>query len=90
MACILVIPHSNCDCERVFSSVRKNKTDFRKRMTPHMVESLLQVKQNSLGPCFERKYSEDFLKRAKCATYLGLQKNTNQNAAAVTVDSNSE
>jgi hypothetical protein len=43
MAAVLVIPHSNCDCERVLSTVRKNKTDFRGSMKPGSLQHLLQV-----------------------------------------------
>ena len=34
VAClVLLIPHSNAEEERVFSMIRKNKTDFRNRLS---------------------------------------------------------
>ena len=38
---VLLIPHSNASCERVFSNVRKIRTDFRGSLTPHTLESYL-------------------------------------------------
>lgn len=41
---ILTIPHSSAHCERVFSCVRKIKTDQRSSLSPHTLESLLILK----------------------------------------------
>lgn len=41
---ILSIPHSNAHCERVFSCVRKNRTDQRTSLGDKTLESLLVVK----------------------------------------------
>ena len=69
---ICVIPHSNADCERVFSIVRKNKTDFRSNMSVETLQALLIEKINSGIPCHKRKFSADFLKKAKKATAESL------------------
>ena len=70
---ILVLPHSNAQCERAFSIVRKNKTDFRPNMSTATLQSLLIEKLcNSDTPCFRRDFSTDFLKNAKKATYRSL------------------
>jgi hypothetical protein len=75
MCCILLIPHSNADCERVFSSLRKNKTDFRGSMSSKTVEALLIAKQRH-GNLWDRNYSESFLRRAKSATSRALRSQT--------------
>jgi hypothetical protein len=49
MLCILVIPHSNADSERVFSGVRKNQTDFRPNLSVPTLESLLMLKTTMLN-----------------------------------------
>ncbi len=41
---ILTIPHSNASCERIFSLVRKNKTDFRPNLSQNTLEALLVEK----------------------------------------------
>ena len=43
---ILVIPHSSAHCERVFSTVRKNRTDQRASLGDKTLESLLVLKSN--------------------------------------------
>ena len=69
---VCVIPHSNADCERVFSIVRKNKTDFRSNMSVETLQALLIEKINSGIPCHKRKFSADFLNKAKKATAESL------------------
>ena len=46
VAClVLLIPHSNAEEERVFSMIKKNKTDFRNRLSLNAtVSSILTVK----------------------------------------------
>ena len=41
---ILTMYHSNADCERLFSIVRKNKTDFRASMSTPVLGALLTHK----------------------------------------------
>ncbi|XP_038065360.1 uncharacterized protein LOC119735640 [Patiria miniata] len=69
---ILTIPHSNAECERVFSQVRKNKTDFRGSMSTDVLSSVLITKAQQRGPCYSRDFDDKFLRRAKSATYRTL------------------
>ena len=69
---ILTIPHTNAECERVFSQVRKNKTDFRGTVSNETLESVLITKARQTTPCYMREFDSDFLKRAKSATYRAL------------------
>jgi len=41
---IIVIAHSSARCERVFSIVRKNKTDFRDSLGRDTLEALVVAK----------------------------------------------
>ena len=71
MKAILVIPHSNAHCERVFSIVRKNKTDFRGSMSRKTLQALLIEKIANAGiKCHQREYSPKILQQAKKATYI--------------------
>lgn len=71
---ILSIPHSNAECERIFSTVNKTRTEFRSSVCEKTLESLLMVKGHQSGTCFEQTYTEKFLKQAKSATAKSLQK----------------
>ena len=44
MLSILTVPHSSAHCERVFSMVRKIKTDSRQCLAPDTLQALLVVK----------------------------------------------
>ena len=66
---ILTIPHSNAECERVFSQVRKNKTDFRGSLSNELLSSMLVTKAHQKGPCYNTNFNGSFLKKAKSATY---------------------
>ena len=73
---ILVLFHSNADCERIFSFVTKTKTAFRPSMSTKTLSSLLvhKVSINAKGTtCFQQKHSRAFLATAKSATYQNLQ-----------------
>lgn len=70
---ILVIPHSNAGCERVFSTVRKNQTAFRPNLQRDTLEALLVQKSTMYTPCHKYKPSKDVLHRAKQATYESLR-----------------
>ena len=51
---ILTIPHSNAEEERVFSTVRKNKTCFRPRLDPEeTLASIVTVKLAKESECVE-------------------------------------
>lgn len=65
---ILSIPHSNAECERQFSIVKKNRTQFRESMSDTTLGHILLAKCRSGEPCYARQYSKDFLKRAASAT----------------------
>ena len=64
---VLTIPHSNAACERIFSIVRKNKTDFRASLGKETLQSLLIEKVDSCSSgtaCYEKKFSKEFLKKS--------------------------
>lgn len=63
------IPHSNAECERLFSQVRKNKTDFQGSISNTMLSALLINKSHtSSSTCYNQKFTADFLQKAKAAT----------------------
>lgn len=68
MLAILSIPHSNAECERIFSSVTKTKTQFRSMLSQESLEKLLTLKSVQEGKCLEQEFSQEFLKRTKSAT----------------------
>lgn len=70
---ILTFPHSNATCERIFSLVRRNKTDFRCSMSISTLQSIL-IAKSQISVCYSQKYEKDFLKKAKSATTLALNK----------------
>ena len=75
MLSILCVPHSNADSERVFSAVRKIQTCFRASMDLALLEALIIVKRYMITRgevCYSRKFTDEFLKRAKSCTYVGL------------------
>lgn len=68
---VIILPHSNADIERVFSMIKKIKTDSRSNLSKTgTLKALLACKLNifSLEPCFKFKPSQDVLKNAKKAT----------------------
>jgi hypothetical protein len=70
---VLILPHSNADCKRIFSLVIKNKTQFRGSLaSDKTLPSLLKCKVNAFTetPCYKFKPSTALLKSAKSATYL--------------------
>lgn len=74
---ILVIPHSNVDSERIFSHVRKNKTDFRPNLSDYTLSALMVHKTYMLAEksvCYKMSSNTELLKKAKSATYKSLQK----------------
>lgn len=73
---ILTIPHSNASCERIFSLVRKNKTDFRPNLGQNSLEALLVEKVWNISEemkCYERRFSKDVLRKMKSATCNALK-----------------
>ena len=79
---ILVIPHSNASSERVFSCVRKNRTEFRPNLSESTLECLLVEKTSMFAsgdvPCYKQKYSNQLIRKAKSATYNSLKTSATQ------------
>jgi len=67
MEAVLCLPHSNADCERVFSQVRKIHTDCRKNLQSETLTALLQCKINT-DSCCEISPTASQLELAKGAT----------------------
>ena len=61
---ILTIPHSSANCKRVFSGVRKNKTDKRSSMGDDTLEALTVVKSSRVS-CVYREYMSQTLHSLK-------------------------
>ena len=72
MVRLLSIPHSNASCERIFSIVRKNRTDFRASMSTEVLQSILILKQAG-GVCYDQKPTPAVIKACKAATQAHLQ-----------------
>ena len=68
----LVLPHSNAELERLFSVVRKNKTDSRSSLElDGTLSSILAMKSKypeSRTPCFKWEPDKEIIKCAKSAT----------------------
>ena len=69
---VLVLPHINADLERLFSIVRKNKSDSRSRLKlDGTLSSILALKSRYLEsntPYFKWKPDDNILESAKSAT----------------------
>ncbi|XP_077422813.1 uncharacterized protein LOC144052536 [Vanacampus margaritifer] len=68
---VLVIYHSNADCERIFSHVNKNKTEFRASLSTKVLGSLMTRKMmmtSSGYKCHSVTHSKDQLKKSKRCT----------------------
>ena len=66
---LLAIPTSNADSERVFSLVRRIKTDFRASLSPETVSALIGCHFNKSGKCCEvTKFDDSLLIQAKQCT----------------------
>ena len=72
MLSLLTIPHSSAHCERIFSVVRKNKTDFRGTMSRDTLEAIVVAKSRP-GEAHDRTYTQAELKQLKSAYYRSLQ-----------------
>ena len=66
--CILALPHSNADTERVFSITRKILTDYRSELDQSTLCALVACKMNSDEKCFELNTPKNVLDVAKGAT----------------------
>lgn len=65
---ILTLPHSSAHCERIFSMVRKNRTDFRASMQNKTMQSLMVLKSRPEG----KLYTEDQLRAIKMSCSQAL------------------
>lgn len=68
---ICVIFHSNADCERIFSLVVKNKTQYRASLSTEMLSSLVSRKvtiSTNCSICYNENFSDSVLQKAKSAT----------------------
>ena len=73
---ILVMFHSNADCERVFSLVTKNKTQYRASLSTDMLSSLVThkvVMSARQEVCHSQQFDDGLLRKAKSATYEALK-----------------
>ena len=82
MSAILAVPHSNADCERVFSLVRKSRIEARSSMTSETLESLLIQKVTAVhsGPCYSVGKCDVMVGVAKSVVHK--QKTANRSMAA--------
>lgn len=73
---VLTIPHSNAAAERIFSFVRKNRTESRSLMSTDTLSTLLVTKVRA--SCHRPiKLTDDFLKKCKRATMDSLHSSHN-------------
>ena len=70
---VLTLPHSNADDERVFSLIKKNKTEFRESLC-----SIITVKMNFDGESHQFRPSTSLTKKSKSSSgeYNRLHKKT--------------
>jgi hypothetical protein len=90
---VLVLPHSNADSERVFSIVRKNRTEFRPNLSDAGLEGLIVQKVSASASgikCFEHEYSHEYLRRAKSATTRSQGRSDTTDASDVSGTVNSQ
>ena len=66
MVSIFTIPHSSAHCERVFSCVRKNRTDQRASLGEDTMEALMVVKSQPGGSLNRHLTKEDLIAIKKC------------------------
>lgn len=87
---ILEIFHSNADCERVFSLVTKNKTQYRASLSTDMISALVMKKVSMAAKgtvCHKEDFSDKLLRKAKSATYEAKQSRA---AATATSDTSQQ
>ena len=75
---ILVIPHGNVELERLFSIVRKKKTDARSSLklggTLSSILAMESMYPETKAPCHKFQPDESMLRSAKLATVKALNK----------------
>ena len=70
MKCLLVLPHSNPDTERVFSLVNLIKTELRNRLKTNTASALLSAKKGikiTSGDCCKFSLSDELVKLMQSA-----------------------
>ena len=73
---LIVIQHSNADCEQVFSVVHKNRDGTRSSTTMDTLSILLACKSNLFSgdtTCHNFQPSTDLLRKCKSATLAKLK-----------------
>ena len=68
---VLTIPHSNAAEERVFSMIKKNKTEFRANLDlSKTLDSIMVIKMNHPGQMIRSsmRFSDELLKKVSGAT----------------------
>ena len=69
---ILVIFHCNAVCERIFSLVSKNKTQYRASLSTDMLSALVTKKVSMIARgtvCHREVYPDALLREATSASY---------------------
>ena len=66
--CLLVLPHSNADTERVFSIIRKTVAQYHTEMDQSTPSGLLSCKLNRNCDCYQLNTLKELLQTAKGAT----------------------
>ena len=67
---VFLLPPSNAEEERVFSMVRKNKTDFRASLkSDGSLSSILTVKLNNKEPSHKFEPSREVVEKSKKVTW---------------------
>lgn len=87
---ILVIFHSNADCERIFSMLTKNKTEMRATLATATVGSILVRKtmmNATSSTCYLTEHSQQQLHSAKSATHKHLSNATASESAPSSLSS---
>ena len=70
--------HSNADCERIFSIVRKNNTEFRPSLGTKVLSSIVTQKISLAAhgnACYQQLANNQLLVKAKKATAAKLTSN---------------
>lgn len=80
--CVLSLPHSNAECERVFSSINLIKTKTRNRLITDTINALLLAKQlvKFQGNCTNFKPTTDMCRKF-CSNilYCEISKDVEEN-----------
>lgn len=67
MRTVMCIPHSNAQCERVFSMLKKIHTDHRSDLCKDSINALMAIKMNTDTCCYDADLTAPVLKKLKSA-----------------------